>query len=201
GQAPKARLWGEVADPPPNLVNIMEVAQNPTSGPFPKWQPAIGHETLGLLQYLQGTASLSNESVATLQSEAIGILSKCPAPKGSEATEAGLAIGYVQSGKTMSFTTVAALARDNGYPLIIIITGISIPLFRQSRDRLTRDLRLSTRADRKWQHFSNPRLGGNIAQTIAGTLADWRDPSVSEAERQTVLITVMKNHRHLDNLV
>src|SRR5690242_13944104 len=33
--------------------------------------------------------------------------------------EVGLATGYVQSGKTLSFTTVCALARDNGIPLVI----------------------------------------------------------------------------------
>src|SRR5690606_26362168 len=37
-------------------------------------------------------------------------------------------------------------------------------------------------------------------RSIEDTLADWQDPSVSKAECQTVLITVMKNHRHLDNL-
>lgn len=31
----------------------------------------------------------------------------------------GLVVGYVQSGKTLSFTTVIGLARDNGFPLII----------------------------------------------------------------------------------
>jgi hypothetical protein len=38
-------------------------------------------------------------------------------------------------------------------------------------------------------------------QRIADTLEDWRDPIVPDARRQGVLVTVMKNHRHLDYLV
>jgi hypothetical protein len=35
----------------------------------------------------------------------------------------GLVVGYVQSGKTLSFTAVTALARDNRFQLVIIIAG------------------------------------------------------------------------------
>lgn len=99
----------------------------------------------------------------------------------------------------MSFTAVTALARDNSYALVVLITGTSIPLSEQSLERLRRDLRLGTRSDRRWQHFHNPRRDQTL-HTIQSTLTDWRDPEVSEAERQTVLVTVMKNHRHLAHL-
>ena len=108
-------------------------------------------------------------------------------------------IGYVQSGKTMSFTTVAALARDNGFQIVIVIAGISKPLFAQSTERLQTDLRLNARPDRKWQHFSNPTPDDHRA--VSSALADWTDATVPDNERQTVLITVMKNHRHLVDLV
>ena len=41
---------------------------------------------------------------------------------------AGLIFGYVQSGKSLSFTCVSALANDNGYKLIIVFTGIDVGL-------------------------------------------------------------------------
>jgi hypothetical protein len=136
-----------------------------------------------------------------VRDEAISVLRACMPPSAPDASETGLVVGQVQSGKTMSFTTVATLARDNGYPLVIVITGTSKPLTEQSRSRLEGDLRLQARQDRKWQHFHNPRVRpGHQVQAIAGTLADWRDSDVPEEARQTVLITVMKNHRHLTQL-
>ena len=101
----------------------------------------------------------------------------------------------------MSYTTVAALARDNAYQILIVITGISVPLLSQSTDRLVKDLRLSTRRDRKWQRFTNPTPDGNDVTNIQNTLADWDDETVHQDERRTVLVTVMKNVKHLDNLI
>ncbi len=48
------------------------------------------------------------------------------APPAQEGQTVGLVTGYVRSGKTLSFTTVCALARDNGIPLVIILAGTKI---------------------------------------------------------------------------
>jgi hypothetical protein len=158
--------------------------------------PIVGSECLALLEHLK----LDGDSRIRLRDEALAVLTKCAA-RGVEANgQTGLVIGYVQSGKTMSFTTVAALARDNAYQMVIVITGVSVPLFEQSKRRLQNDLRLMTRQDRRWQHFSNPSTRGSDQRTMADTLAEWRDATVPESERKTILITVMKNHKHLDNL-
>src|SRR5205823_2421094 len=50
-------------------------------------------------------------------------------------------------------------------------------------------------------HLHNPRLQNRDHASIEVALADWRDPAVDPHERSTVLITVMKNHRHLRNLI
>jgi hypothetical protein len=153
------------------------------------------------MDYFRSSQSLSEESRKSLQVEAINILSRCVPPNAKEDSETGLVVGYVQSGKTMSYTTVAALARDNGYRIVIVITGVSVHLFRQSSDRLRRDLRLAERSDRKWQYFENPRPQGSDRRSIEDTLADWNDASVPESEHQTVLVTVMKNHTNLRKLI
>ncbi|GCE28128.1 hypothetical protein KDA_36120 [Dictyobacter alpinus] len=164
---------------------------------FARWRPYVGSETLKLLNKLE----IPKEGKETILKEAISILSRCTPPTQTEDDVTGLVVGYVQSGKTMSFTTVSSLALDNRYQIIIVITGISAPLFRQSTQRLQQDLELNTRSDRKWQHFSNPSLKGRADQTIRDILGDWKDPTVPILEQQTVLITVMKNHRHLKNLI
>jgi hypothetical protein len=160
-----------------------------------QWVPEVGEETINLLSTLDLP---DQESRDNLLSEAIAILSRCVPPSAAKGEETGLVIGYVQSGKTMSFTTVTALARDNSYPMVIVIAGTTKPLFQQSEDRLYNDLRLLQRSDRKWKRFSNPKMAAR--QSIESTLAEWQDSSVPNIEKQTVLITVMKNHTHLNNL-
>lgn len=171
----------------------IEVISRPGQGAC---APVVGPECLALLDHL----NLDEVSRNRLRDEALAVLAQCGAPTSGMNRRTGLVIGYVQSGKTMSFTTVAALARDNSYQIVIVITGVSVPLFEQSKRRLQNDLRLLTRPDRRWQHFSNPSLRGSDQRTMADTLAEWRDQSVPESERKTILITVMKNHKHLDNL-
>ena len=129
------------------------------------WAPVVGPECLALLDHLR----LDEVSRIRLRDEALAVLAKCGAQRFGANGQTGLVIGYVQSGKTMSFTTVAALARDNSYQMVIVITGVSVPLFEQSKRRLQNDLRLLTRQDRRWQHFSNPSLRGSDQRTMADT--------------------------------
>jgi hypothetical protein len=176
-----------------------QVVEGLTTGPNSAqlWQPVQGPETTDLLSHL----GLPTDGLAQLVTEATQVLSRCIPPDSVRSDKTGLVTGYVQSGKTMSFTTVAALARDNGFRIVIVIAGTSIPLSNQSKDRLLKDLRLPSRADRKWRHFHNPRPNPRTRTSIEDTLAEWTDSSVPEHERQTVLITVMKNHTHLNNLI
>ena len=136
----------------------------------------------------------------TVKTEAISVLSKCAPPTAPPKQETGLVIGYVQSGKTLSFTTVAALARDNGYQMVIVIAGTSLNLRDQSTQRLEDDLELLARSCRKWQHFKSSEFNEGDYNEIADGLADWRDPMVPQQECQTVLITAMKHHQHLKDL-
>lgn len=160
------------------------------------WQPIVGEETQDLLRHL----GIPEENLEAVRAEAVRILSRGPSPNDLHEPTTGLVMGYVQSGKTLSFTAVTALARDNGFQLVILITGTSKPLFEQSKNRLLRDLRIGTREDRKWHPLENPSIANGSDRAIAGTLADWRDPRVPDSQRQTVLITVMKNHTRLRHL-
>jgi len=166
---------------------------------FDNW-PVVGAET----QALRDTpefVTMGEAAADGVIEEARRILRRAAHPEAAAASDVGLVTGYVQSGKTLSFTTVCALARDNGIPLVIIITGISTNLFGQSTQRLERDLRLTTRHDRKWLHIPFDTRMPPPAQRIEDRLSDWRDPSVPDRSRQTVVMTVMKNHRHLDQLI
>lgn len=166
----------------------------PANDPIARWTPSVGAETLALLDQLR----LPKESTELLQRETAAVLGRCVSPTRSGGRETGLVLGYVQSGKTISFTTVAALARDNGYRLIIVLTGLTRNLFDQSRERLEKDLQLKERRDRQWLFHHNPRARPDVLQSIRMALED--DDDLPGARRTTVLIAVMKNATWLDHL-
>ncbi|MDB4947518.1 MAG: hypothetical protein JWM27_167 [Gemmatimonadetes bacterium] len=102
----------------------------------------------------------------------------------------------------MSFTTVTALARDNGYALIILIAGTSIPLLRQSTRRLQSDLRIESRDDRAWLHLGSEDIHKTASKSrLAGAIMDWHDAAVASTDKKTVLITTMKQHTHLKKVI
>jgi len=161
------------------------------------WEPIKGDETNELLKNL----GLDEVSTERLLNESKEILSLCGNPATLENDDAGLVFGYVQSGKTMSFTTVTALARDNDYQIIIVIAGTSRNLVNQSTDRLEKDLRINSRYDRKWVGVLKNPSGASDRERIGTVLREWRNATYPEDERRSVLITVMKNTSHLQNLI
>ncbi len=174
---------------------IVEAVPEPLAAGH-RWRPTVGAETLDFLQIVVPAAGRDGTRDA-----AVTILAKGIAPTAAPGQETGLVVGLVQSGKTMSFETVAALARDNAFKIVIVVAGTSTPLLRQSTGRLRRDLRLddSDRA-RRWIQFQNPRNVDATIQAIRDVLDDWRDPGTPEAYKKTVLITVLKNYRRLEKL-
>lgn len=172
---------------------IVEPVAAPAAG---RWAPVAGPETLDFL-----TTVVPEASREDVRDAAVSILAKSIPPTGEAGQETGLIVGYVQSGKTMSFETVAALARDNAFQIVIVVAGTANPLLDQSTGRLRRDLRLDEpdRA-RRWIQFQNPSADDATVQTIRDVLDDWRDPGTPEEYKKTVLITVLKNHRRLQNL-
>ncbi|HXQ74541.1 MAG TPA: Z1 domain-containing protein [Pyrinomonadaceae bacterium] len=180
-----------MADPNPLIVEPA-----PEEAPRGNWAPVVGPEGVDFLQNVVPEASRDS-----MREAAVSILAKSTPPTALTGQETGLIVGYVQSGKTMSFETVAALARDNGFNMVIVVAGTSNPLFEQSTGRLRRDLRLDEAGrPRRWIHFPNPSAGDATVQAIRNALADWREPGTPEEFKRTVLITVLKNHRRLHSL-
>lgn len=174
------------------MINNPQIIQQ--VGPIAKrWQPTQGSETLALLTHLK---QLDDAAKQHLLTQSISILAKCIPPGNGPESDTGIVIGYVQSGKTMSFTTVTALARDNNFHIVIVLTGISTTLDNQSADRIRKELRLNSREDHKWIHYDNPKE--RLASEIQDELDNWHDPEV--VDKKTILLTVMKNVSHLRNL-
>lgn len=160
------------------------------------WQPVEnGPETTELL-------GRKLEEVASRQqvlAGAVDVLSRCVSPSSPAGRRTGLVVGYVQSGKTLSFTTVAALANDNGFPLVIVVAGTKTELAVQSKTRLVTDLAIEESPFSRWRHFHNP--SSNDAGSIRNVLRNRRDSRIPADEHEAVLITVTKNHTRLQSLV
>lgn len=161
-----------------------------------RWRVVVGQEMLDFLASSVPTPARDNISEAALTIIGKGL----PATQ-AVGQETGLVVGYVQSGKTMSFEAVVALARDNGFPIVIVVTGSSRLLLGQSTGRLREDLQLEEpRRARRWLPLLNPGDDDSTVAPIRDVLAEWRDPTAPEEFKRTVLITVLKHHQRLQNL-
>ncbi len=172
-------------------LDIVEQTQNNTN-----WAPVVGHETLDFL-----SNSVPAESQVNIRNAAVSILTKGTPPTKENGQETGLVVGYVQSGKTMSFETVITLARDNSFQIVIVLAGTSNPLLTQSTRRIRSDLRLDDpQRTRRWRHFMNPSQDDTTRQAIRDVLDEWRDASIPVEYKKTVLVTVLKQHQRLEDL-
>jgi len=85
----------------------------------------------------EGRSTEELEEVVKSSSQILGLLSS---PSIDAFASRGLVLGYVQSGKTTNFIATMAQAADEGYRLIIVLSGVTNNLRRQTQDRLVRSL-------------------------------------------------------------
>jgi hypothetical protein len=168
-------------------------AQEPRQGL--RWAPAIGNETRSLLDRKVRNDGATRDVILA---EARQVLGHCLPPISPEVSHTELVVGYVQSGKTLSFTTVAALANDNGFPVVIVISGTTQELAEQSKDRLVSDLQIGASPFTKWRHLHNPALVS--VDDMRNCLRDWQDADVPPEDRRTLLLTVLKHHGRIADL-
>lgn len=167
--------------------------------PSGSWSPVIGPRTAAFVKKkTSGANAMSELTVDKVIEEASDILSHCVCPVDQAGSNAVLVVGYVQSGKTLSFTTVTSLARDNGFGIVIVLAGTTNSLKGQSEDRLEKDLGLED-LQRDWRHFNNPDLTGSYFDDIKQTLANWdrHRQGRTKEEKPAVLVTVLKQAQRL----
>ncbi|MFI9836315.1 Z1 domain-containing protein [Nonomuraea sp. NPDC051941] len=99
--------------------------------------------------FRRSLTKLSGEALEKLDQSTSKIIANTHSPDTSEYLTKGLVVGYVQSGKTTSFTGVAAKAADIGYKLVIVLSGIHNGLRRQTQERLQAQL-IDTAGDGAW---------------------------------------------------
>ena len=103
------------------------------------WGPSIDGEEIQRLRS-RYQERVSNDEWDDVVETAASILGRCPTPTESNRRVTGLALGRVQSGKTLSYTSLIALAIDNGYRVTVVLAGTKNPLLVQNYTRLYNDL-------------------------------------------------------------
>ncbi len=174
-----------------NDEGIIKISRRETGA---QWDPVQGTELTNLVS---SNISLSDTEKESLVTETMAIMRSCADPKTPADHNTGLIIGYVQSGKTLSFTGLSALARDNGYQIVVLLAGTTNNLVEQSYNRLRADLGVDT--NRNWQLFTTKENGFQEAQVdrVKSQIAKWRR---GNSRARTVVIVTMKQHDHLRNL-
>ena len=115
------------------------IGLEPLSTATEPWTPSITGDALRRLRsrYHQ---RVSDDEWDDVVETAASLLGRCPTPVDNDRKVTGLALGKVQSGKTLSYTSLTALAIDNGYRVTVVLAGTKNPLLEQNFTRLYNDL-------------------------------------------------------------
>lgn len=167
-----------------------------------RWTPVVGPRTQEFVRTrTTGERAIPGPAMDTVLEEARSILSRCADPAEPAGRAAVLVVGYVQSGKTLSFTTLASLARDNGYGAVIVIAGTTNNLKDQSRTRLSRDLGMDT-LNRDWTElFDNPELGSQAWARMKRAIEAWKrqQSGLTQEEKPALVISMLKHAGRITN--
>ena len=162
-----------------------------TPRPLVTWDPIVGN---GIHTFISGIDFLKDDPSRQelVIQQAKRILSRCANPTKSVDRKCSLVLGQVQSGKTLSFTSVISLARDNGISLTVLLGGTKRPLMQQTYERLAKDLTLdSFGSSSKW--IIKKDVKSSDKSEIIKALNTQTDPYVPEEYKQSVVLVVMKN--------
>jgi hypothetical protein len=148
-----------------------------------------------LRSYLLGKKNWPKDTVSSLDDASDRILRELQPPSTKEFDIRGLVLGYVQSGKTASYTALTAKAADAGYRLIIVLSGIDNGLRRQTQIRLNKELTgyphnppdavQMPPVGRQWHQFTT--------EDLAGDFNPGRANHAALQGSQPVLLVVKKN--------
>lgn len=150
-------------------------------------KPSIGPRTMG---FMNRQDKLEDEGKLIIIDEALNILRHCLVP-GYKGNITNLAVGYIQSGKTLSYETLSNLAADNGYRIIIYFTGITTMLGKQTYSRISSDLQANNSED--YAIFQDK---GKFDSADASLLKKF----LLYSKDTTLLFPIMKHYTHIGSL-
>jgi hypothetical protein len=134
----------------------------------------------------EGRSEGEIEEVEKSSAQILGLLS---APVLDDFSSRGLVLGYVQSGKTTNFIATIAQAADEGYRLIIVLSGVTNNLRRQTQERLEKSL--TGENPKNWNWLTSIDEDFSASKNAADLLS---------APGKRVIAVVKKNNSRLKRL-
>ena len=134
----------------------------------------------------EGRSQQEIDEVAKSSAEVLSLLSS---PSADTFMSRGLVLGYVQSGKTTNFIATISQAADEGYRLIIVLSGVTNNLRRQTQERLEKTL--TGENPRNWNWLTSIESDFNASMNANNLLS---------APDNRVIAVVKKNNSRLKRL-
>jgi hypothetical protein len=144
--------------------------------------------------------SLPVEMQDSLKKTTSRILERCnfkPETRNDD-EQSQLVVGEVQSGKTASFTGLAAMARDTGVPIVIVLAGTKKNLVNQTKQRLIHDLQIGLNAGLpRWEIVDRPTR--RKASKYFESFKQWSEADRPFEFKSTLLLIVLKSRAGIDH--
>ena len=134
----------------------------------------------------EGRTQEEINEVVKSSSQILGLL---PSPITDQFASRGLVLGYVQSGKTTNFIATISQAADEGYRLIIVLSGVTNNLRKQTQERLEKSL--TGENERNWHWLTSIENDFNASRNANDLLSS---PS------KRIIAVVKKNNSRLKRL-
>jgi hypothetical protein len=178
------------------------VPGGPTVVPEPLmlWHPVhrAYSDRLGALLVKNGAVE-SAEAWSRIKDEAARVLAQCLPAEAPCGRRTGVAIAYAQSSEMMSMTSVAALARDNGFRVVITITGAGEDAFERARDRFQHDLAVDAPPPFAWVAWTNPTPHRD-QESLGKLVRQWTDARIEDDQQAALFMSVLRHPVRLDQL-
>ena len=166
------------------METLIEDANNPygVHSNLWRWDPRIDGPAISRFLEASGLPESAQQYLRVFTPRILGQ----SAPPTADGISTGLVIGKVQSGKTNSFLALAALASDNGFRLIIVLSGTKNILKDQTNRQVIAKL---SRGARGWRTVDfEPGVD-------AGEFETRLHVAMSELAPRTLVITILKRTR------
>ena len=168
-------------------------------------------------RYLEQTGSLDRNSINKLEQDTLPNLMNClgnPNGKVKKKLRRGLVIGDVQSGKTATYTGLICKAADAGYKVVILLTGITETLRKQTQERMEEGIigytvRRVSRGTQKARQTDKVGVGKYEHEMTATAFTSYDDDFKADtntiatslkSHKSLVMFIVKKNVKILENL-
>jgi hypothetical protein len=159
---------------------------------FFRWYlgPTENSKNWAALKKYLSTEGRTDSELDDIDKSSSRVVSLLPSPGVEKAQGRGLVMGYVQSGKTTNFMSVAAKCADEGYRLIVVLSGVTNNLRDQTQSRLHGAL--SSAGDLHWHWLTDDKKDFVPSPNAANILSTNQNRSV---------MVIKKNAGRLQKLI